>query len=452
MNTSALAGPTNNLHHPRPTMAGRSAASNNTTSNVQRPNIQYPVTLVPRPSAPAPASPGIVSGGGSSYFNSSNSTLPKRTGSTSPSVNRRKKWSSDSSTPTYADEHVIQHFDTPDYSPDAIQPAVLRQRSASSPDHMKSSTMSPISIPRSESPQASAPGIVGRAAAPRPANGNVHFTPDNLFVSFTQSNTLIIHNLTPSNNGPNPIMESVRGDVMTLWPTGIRLDDERRGQWTIRFAGDIWKARQRAAIISHRLVAKLFSVLAVHGYAYLCCLHEAQSMGTPRHLFTSAPPSVTKFFTLSFSVNKHKLTFVDAPSDIIVAVSNSLRNATLFDVEEIDTEMPDAPEVVTPLDIGGDETEEEVPRVHSYKLKKHAGVSRAKDDVQLFLTRDEKADLLLLFSQMLKIIASFGYILDASIPLGKVGFLGLKGRRELWIFKATSPQKGSKSARTNQKL
>jgi hypothetical protein len=107
-------------------------------------------------------------------------------------------------------------------------------------------------------------------------------------------------------------------------------------------------------------------------------------MGTPRHLFTSAAPSVTRFFTLAFSVNKHKLTFVDAPSDIIVAVSNSLRNATLFDVEEIDTGMPDSPEVVTPLDMDGDETEEEVSRVHSYKLKRHGGVSRAKEDGQCF--------------------------------------------------------------------
>jgi hypothetical protein len=266
MNTGAVAPSTNNLHHPRPTMAGRSASSNNNVSNAPRPTIQYPVALVPRPSAPAPASPDIISTGGTFNYHSSTSLAPKRTGSTSPSINRRKQWSVDSSTPTYVDEHVIQHFDTPDFAP--RKPAVLRQRSASTPDNIKANTVSPVPVRRSESPQKESPGNVGRGTvpAPRPANGNVHFTPglsnqktpyyiqltgfsDNLFVSFTQSNTLIIHNLTPSNNGPNAIIESVRSDVMSLWPTGVRLDDERRGQWTIRFAGDIWKARLQAAIM-----------------------------------------------------------------------------------------------------------------------------------------------------------------------------------------------------------
>lgn len=60
--------------------------------------------------------------------------------------------------------------------------------------------------------------------------------------------------------------------------------------------------------------------------------------------------------------------------------------------------------------------------------------------------------MLLLLSQILKTIASFGYrfvsitpllsltthsllSLDASVPLGRTGLFGLRGRREIWIFK-----------------
>jgi hypothetical protein len=61
--------------------------------------------------------------------------------------------------------------------------------------------------------------------------------------------------------------------------------------------------------------------------------------------------------------------------------------------------------------------------------------------------------MLLLLSQILKTIASFGYryvsitplssltahsllSLDASVPLGRAGLFGLRGRREIWVFKS----------------
>lgn len=62
-------------------------------------------------------------------------------------------------------------------------------------------------------------------------------------MSLACSHTLKIYNLTPSNNGPNAVMEAVRKDVVSLWKQGFKYDKEGRGEWSIRFNGNIWRMR-----------------------------------------------------------------------------------------------------------------------------------------------------------------------------------------------------------------
>jgi len=132
---------------------------------------------------------------------------------------------------------------------------------------------------------------------------------------------------------------------------------------------------------------------------------------------------------MTFSLRKNKLRFVDAPHDLNVAISNALKHATLFDVEEVDEEDLPSPPVPNPENEGDSDSDEETEthRVYTYRLTKRITVPRSKKDgaysplmhtlplltpilaVSLFLTRSAKADMLLLLSQILKTIASFGY-------------------------------------------
>lgn len=438
---------TSSLHHPRPTIA-RAASSNPSGSSVIRPGIRNPTTPVQRPQAPAPSSPDVrviahninTTNNGHAYDGVNTwknqppaIPIPERYTNTSPTVTRRSgRSSSNATSPTYVDEHVITY---PEMNRSASQvPAVLRQRSASSPEHIKNNGAyaGESTPPRKDSIPVVKPKVI------RSNTGTVHFTPDNLFVSLTSAHTLKIFNLTPSNNGPNAIMESVRRDVLAAWPPGIKADNEGRGQWTVRFNTNIWTAQARQSVIAAKMITALFSILAVQGYSYLCSIQNTGLLRAPRHLFTSSPPSPTHFFSLSFSLCKNKLRFMDAPHDLNVAVSNALKHATLFDVEEIDDEeAPRQPsQILIRDDISEDEAEDDIRRVYTYRLTKRVTVARGKNDVSLFLTRSAKADMLLLLSQLLKIIASCGYRLDASVPLGRVGPFGLRGRREIWIFKA----------------
>ncbi|KAG8833765.1 hypothetical protein FRC17_010138 [Serendipita sp. 399] len=408
------------LHHPRPKVA-RSTSSGAPVSYITRPSIQYPTTPVARPPAPAPASPGVSvihSGNGHVYSPTESDVWrpqasPDRYESTSPTLTRRSKKSSDATSPTYVEEHIIHYPDlSRNITQPAVKPAVRRLRSASSPEYLKQGAYTPttITVPADDRPIAPSPEVPIKK--PRQNGGVVHFTPDNLFVALGGHNVLKIYNLTPSNNGPNSIMESVREEILPHWAGGIRTDDEGRGEWRVRLNGNVWSSGGSDRITAHRMVASLFSVLASQGYSYLCSVQNTHW--------------------------GHRLSFVDIPADINVAILNALQHSTLFDVEEEDESFP-KPGLDQSADAGeGDDEDEEIPQVHVYRLTKRSKVHRSRHDAQLFLTRNEKADMLMLLSQLLKIIASFGFRLDAAVPLGPVGPLGLRGRRELWIFKATS--------------
>jgi hypothetical protein len=72
---------------------------------------------------------------------------------------------------------------------------------------------------------------------------------------------------------------------------------------------------------------------------------------------------------------------MDAPSDLNVTISNALKNATLFDVEEID-EPDESVGIEKQSQQGQEGTDEEYDdehRIFTYKLTKRRAVTRGKD-------------------------------------------------------------------------
>jgi hypothetical protein len=59
--------------------------------------------------------------------------------------------------------------------------------------------------------------------------------------------------------------------------------------------------------------------------------------------------------------------------------------------------------------------------------------------VPLFLPRNEDSDMLSTLSNLMKVFTTHNYRLDASVPMGRAkgirGWFGLRGRREIWVFK-----------------
>ena len=55
-------------------------------------------------------------------------------------------------------------------------------------------------------------------------------------------------------------------------------------------------------------------------------------------------------------------------------------------------------------------------------------------------------DLVQMMSGVLKLIASAGWTFEASVPFGKCGLFGYKGRREVWMFRRTHGPEDSRFA------
>lgn len=71
---------------------------------------------------------------------------------------------------------------------------------------------------------------------------------------------------------------------------------------------------------------------------------------------------------------------MDAPPDLNVTISNALKNATLFDVEEIDeVEESVGNEKQAQENEGTDEEYDNEHRVYTYRLTKRRAVTREKD-------------------------------------------------------------------------
>lgn len=180
---------TNALHHPRPTVAR--LGSSNVPTSTSRPSIQYPVTPpATRPSAPVPSRPEVRTNvplypnrETNNAWNDSNS---------SPTMTRRSGKSSNGTSPTYMGEYGAQYSDPSRSTIQSIpQPAVLRQRSASSPEHIKGHgayNMLPDKMIKADNALIPAipigpPIPVEKPRALRQASGNVHFTPGMCFAA-----------------------------------------------------------------------------------------------------------------------------------------------------------------------------------------------------------------------------------------------------------------------------
>jgi len=83
------------------------------------------------------------------------------------------------------------------------------------------------------------------------------------------------------------------------------------------------------------MVAQLFKVFAAEGYSYLCSVHTSRPFQSARHVFASAPAVPdSNFFVLSFSLNRRKVSLIDAPPAIINDVKKALMHAAPYGLQE----------------------------------------------------------------------------------------------------------------------
>jgi len=235
-----------------------------------------------------------------------------------------------------------------------------------------------------------------RTVKPQYQNPVNEYGMDHVFMSLSSVDTLKIKGSVPES--------LIRQQVLPLWLDGVERDYKRRDYWVVRFKGKPWTADGDAGFRGRRVVCKLFEVLGNNGCSYVSAVASTSMNHSPTIIFARTPTYFpSDFFCLSFSRSRQDLYIIDAPSHLVGFITAATRQS-----------FPTSTEA-TKLSNG----------VYGMRLTTTQAV--------------KQHDLPPRFSMVLKTIGAQGYRLEATVPMGREGLLGMGGRREIWIFRSNVP-------------
>ncbi|KAJ3564384.1 hypothetical protein NP233_g8327 [Leucocoprinus birnbaumii] len=225
------------------------------------------------------------------------------------------------------------------------------------------------------------------------------FNLDHLFISFHGFNELQLGNISTL------ALKEMQETIWPLWPTGATSEVVNYTA-IVRFHNDPWDMAGPNTHIAFNMIVKLFRLCATRGYSFQTSYNLTSA---PQLIFQPAScDEMSNFFLGFLSAGGRKFTLIKAPDPINVGLNPKLRD--------------NLPGNIT-LDLGtsGDLKSVELKQTPWRMDKSH--------------TLSPK----LFFMQILRIIAEFGYYLDAAIPLYRRGPLGMRYRREILVFKGHTP-------------
>ncbi|KAF8168112.1 hypothetical protein B0H34DRAFT_792758 [Crassisporium funariophilum] len=239
---------------------------------------------------------------------------------------------------------------------------------------------------------------------PNPQNMPETLEPDappfHMLVSFHGYNEIHIENIMKL------ALEEVRKVIWPQWPDGIESDTVIGHKCVVRFRNAPWDLSGANVKHAYKLIVEFFKLFQTRGYSFQTAVNIATA--TPRLIFqVTQPDPNAEFFLAYFSQDGRRVTLMNPPNHIEYSMGARLRNAL-------------------PRNLVADRVVEESNRV--IEVKRKPG-SIAPD-----------VEPAIYFVEVLKILSHLGFQLDATVPLGRRGPLGIRYTRELLIFKGSLPQ------------
>ncbi|CAF1143061.1 unnamed protein product [Rotaria sordida] len=129
---------------------------------------------------------------------------------------------------------------------------------------------------------------------------------------------------------PMPIVDAVRQAILTGWPRGIQLEQQRLGAHEFKLYGRPWLGQSVEAIPARILIMTVLSALYHHGWYLLTAADVSKKEQDKDSLFfrLGSPPSLTPFFAVSFN-ESDKLRLIGAPENLIEPVQQTIGRANI---------------------------------------------------------------------------------------------------------------------------
>ncbi|KAI0724586.1 hypothetical protein C8T65DRAFT_627009 [Cerioporus squamosus] len=227
-------------------------------------------------------------------------------------------------------------------------------------------------------------------------NSTPRWDSDHLIVSLRSTNELHIDGI-----GDAEVVNELSEDILSIWPHGVNQQGFRRGKWKVQFAGSPWSSAGLDATLAGKMLIRLSVSLARVGYGYLSTVNVGSPWSSPQLVYHAAPPDPEAFvFAMMLSKSGDRLTFLDGPPDLTVALGTALRE-------------------YFPRRITTDRVSED--GLHIFEIKRGAtGVLVDKATLSTFV---------------LTWLNRAGFRLCGSVPLGSRSLFSLGPRRETWLFR-----------------
>ncbi|TFK93463.1 hypothetical protein K466DRAFT_616493 [Polyporus arcularius HHB13444] len=230
-------------------------------------------------------------------------------------------------------------------------------------------------------------------------NSTPRWDSDHLIVSLRSTNELHIDGI-----GDAEVANELSEDILSIWPHGVNQQGFRRGKWKVQFAGNPWTSAGLDAVLAGKMLVRLSVSLARLGYGYLSTVNVSSPWTSPQLVYHAAPPDPEAFvFAMMLSKSGDRLTFLDGPADLTIALGTALRE-------------------YFPRRITTDRATEDGLHIFEIKRGPTGGMSLLVDRATLT-------------TFVLTWLNRAGFRLSGSVPLGSRSLFSLGPRRETWLFR-----------------
>ncbi|EIW86740.1 hypothetical protein CONPUDRAFT_78990 [Coniophora puteana RWD-64-598 SS2] len=229
------------------------------------------------------------------------------------------------------------------------------------------------------------------------SNSNPQFMPDHMFVSFSGTNELRVHNVAFQDT-----LDVLREHVIPMWPHGVTTHSLAAHSWRVTFARNPWSASGQEGIIAQQMVCELFARLSHQGYQYLTSVNAGSSCGQLIFQDSQADENAD-FFVANFSSSGRRMTLVKPPRRIGEQIGARLRSAW-------------------PHKIAADRSSEQ--NIYTVELKRNS-FGGPELDTNVFA------------AAALQEINFMGYKLEATVSFSRSSMWGFGGKKELWVFRGS---------------
>ncbi|KAF8974047.1 hypothetical protein BDZ97DRAFT_1648230 [Flammula alnicola] len=196
-------------------------------------------------------------------------------------------------------------------------------------------------------------------------------------------------------------LDDLRNVIWPLWNDGIESDSVQGHTCIVKFRNAPWDLSGPNVRQAYQLIAAFFRLFQDKGYSFQTAVNI--STPTPRLIFqVTQPDSRAQFFLAYFSQDGRRFTLIEPPNDLDISISARLRSAF-------------------PHKILSDNAVEEYTRAFEVRRKPNSNVPEVESSI--------------FFVEVLKVLNFLGFQLDATLPLGRRGPLGIRYTRELLVFK-----------------